>query len=113
MGRFGQAIKRLPALLIKPLLPFEEPGTRARNTGENLNRRFSQFKELERLAAIANFVGILFIHPATLRAAGNQAKANIDRAFSKRVHDVVALFPIKESTMSWSISVHDVVAPDN
>ena len=93
MRRFGQAIKRLPAVFFKPLLPFEEPGTRARNTGEHLNRRFSQFKELERLAAIANFVGILFIHPATLKVAEKEEKANIDRAFSKRVHDVVALSP--------------------
>jgi hypothetical protein len=61
-GRFGETIQGLPALLLKALLPFEEPGARAWDTGENLSNRFLFIKEPERQTAIANFVSIFLVH---------------------------------------------------
>src|SRR5215510_13481350 len=74
LGRFGVTVQRLPALLLKALLPLEEPGARARDTVENLSGRFLFGKEPESQTAIANFVSIFLVHKTEKQVVMNEKK---------------------------------------
>jgi hypothetical protein len=59
---------------VKALLPFEEPGARARDAVENLSGRFLFGKEPESQTAIANFVSIFLVHQTKKQVVMNKKK---------------------------------------
>jgi hypothetical protein len=91
-GSLGETVQRLPPLLLKALLPFEEPAARARDAVENLSRRLLFVKEPESQTAIANFVSIFLVHK-TEKSRYERGKDSIYRIRNKSVRDVVRLLP--------------------
>ena len=65
----GSRVEGCPALVLKALLPFEEPRTGAPNLFENVSGRFPFIKEPECQSAIMNFVSLFSFHPQTIMPA--------------------------------------------
>jgi hypothetical protein len=59
--------------LFRYLTPLEEQGTRTRNDGQNPGGGFFPYIKLEDLATISDFLGILFVHPTTLKVLMNRS----------------------------------------
>jgi hypothetical protein len=74
MRGFGATIQRCPPSLLKPLLPFTEPGARPRDASQNCRGGAFLVKELEGETTITNFFRIFLIHQPTLKAVMNEAK---------------------------------------
>jgi hypothetical protein len=74
MRGFGATIQRRPPLLLKPLLPFAEPGAGTRDVSQNCSGGSFLVKELEGETPITNFFRIFLIHQLTLKAVMNEAK---------------------------------------
>jgi len=69
LGGAGGRIEGRPALVLKALLPFEEPRTGAPNLLKNVGGGFPFIKEPECQSTIVNFVSLFSFHPQTIMPA--------------------------------------------